>query len=162
LTDASADRHSVAWPVYLVIAHTVSLVVFSVAALSFLADLAVGAWSPNQLAIAIAWGLILVWHHWMWFHPAKGPTRVTGAAAVLGSAWGLAVFAVGLSGALAVLFEEAILGGNSQWLGLPWWSHVLSALVWAAGGALIWWWHWTVRGVRALRLGFAGVMLVFI
>lgn len=162
LSDASADRHSVAWPVYLVIAHTVSLIVFSIAALSLLADLAVGNWSPGQLAIAIAWGLIVVWHHWMWFHPVKGPTRMAGAAVVLGSAWGLAVFAGGLSGALSVVFEEAVLGGDSAGFGLPWWSHAVSALVWAVGGALVWWWHWTVRDVRALRHGFAGVALVFI
>lgn len=161
LTDASADRHSAAWPVYLVIAHTVSLIVFSVSALTFLADLAVGRWNPGQLAVAIAWGLIVLWHHWMWFHPAKGPTRMATAAPVLGSLWGLGVFAAGASTALSILFDEALIARTAS-LGLPWWSHALSALVWTAGGALIWWWHWIVRGVRSARHGFAGVVLVFI
>ncbi|HRN28921.1 MAG TPA: DUF5671 domain-containing protein, partial [Terrimesophilobacter sp.] len=74
LTDASADRHSAAWPVYLIIAHTVSLIVFSLAALEFLSDLVIGVWSPGPLSVALAWALIWVWHHWMWFHAAKGPT----------------------------------------------------------------------------------------
>lgn len=162
LTDASADRHSVAWPVYLGIAHTVSLIVFSVSALEFLADLAVGAWSPAPLSVALAWGLIWVWHHWMWFHATKGPTRLAGAAAVLGSVWGLAVFASGLTLALSIVFDEALVADGGVALGLPWWSHALSQLVWVAGGALVWWWHWTVRGARTLSHGFAGVVLVFI
>lgn len=161
LTDESGDRHSAAWPVYLVIAHTVSLIVFTLAALTFLADLAVGRWSPDQLAIAIAWGLILVWHHWMWFHPAKGPTRMPTAAPVLGSLWGLGVFAGGASTALSILFDEALVPTTATF-GLPWWSNALSALVWTAGGALVWWWHWVMRGVRAVRHGFAGVVLVFV
>lgn len=163
LTDASADRHSAAWAVYLVVAHTISLIVFSVSALSFLADLVVGDWRPGALAIAIAWGLIWAWHHWMWHHKTSGPTRLVGAASVLGSAWGLAVFASGLTMALGTVLEAGIAGvAGSATLGLPWWSDALRSLVWAVGGALVWWWHWTVRGVRSLTTGFANVTLVFI
>lgn len=162
LTDASADRHSVAWPVYLVIAHSVSLIVFTVAALTLLADLVLGIWRPSQFAVAIAWGLIWLWHHWMWFHPAKGPTRLVGAAAVVASAWGLAVLAGGLASTLSVVFDAALGAFGPQTLGLPWWTHALHSLVAVVGGGLVWWWHWTVRDVRSLQRGFAAVVLVMI
>src|SRR5690554_1264962 len=162
LTDASGDRHSAAWAVYLFIAHTVSLIVFSVALLNFLSALVVGQWRPEQLATAIAWALIFVWHHWMWHHPVSGPTRLTSVAPVLGSLWGLAVFTSGLTSTLATVFDTALSGFSSAAIGLPWWMHALSNLVWTVGGALIWWWHWTMRGVRELSHGFAGVVLVFI
>lgn len=161
LTDASGDRHSIAWPVYLVIAHTVSLIVFTVSLFDVLAGLVVGTWRPGQLAVAITWGLIWVWHHWMWHHATSGPTRLVSVAPALGSLWGLALFAGGLTATLTTVFDIA-LSSFGAGLGMPWWMHALSNLVWAVGGALTWWWHWTMRGVRTVSHGFSGVALVFI
>lgn len=162
LAGPSGDRHSAAWAVYLVIAHTVSLIVFSLATLELLSSLVTDSWRPDRLGEALAWGLIWVWHHWMWHHTPKGPTRMVGVATLLGSLWGLAVFAGGLVSALSTLFDAATGVAGVALLGSGWVTQLLGGLVWAVGGALLWWWHWTVRDARHLSSGFAGVVIVLV
>src|SRR5690606_33012969 len=89
------------------------------------------------------------------------PTRLAWVAPALGSLWGLGLFAGGLVSTLMIVFDTALAGFGAS-VGLAWWTQALMSLVWAVGGALTWWWHWTLRGVRAVSHGFAGVVLVFI
>ena len=157
------DRSSVAWALYLVFATTVSLIVSASALLSTAAALVDGRWLTGEFATGIVWAGVWLWHRWMLHHPVKGPTRLTGVAAVIGSFYGLAVGVGGAVTAFAGVLTAATdaLAGSVS-VGSPWWQPVLQSLIWAAGGALIWWWFWIRDGARALHTGFARVVLVII
>ncbi len=78
---SARDRASVAWPVYLVVASTVALVIFTTALFTWAAQVVASeSWQPGGLSIAIVWALVWLWHYWMWRHPSKGPTRLVGVA----------------------------------------------------------------------------------
>lgn len=156
------DRASVAWPLYLVVASTVALLTFTIALFAWGASAVVGDWEASSLAVAIVWGLVWLWHYWMWRHPAKGPTRLRGVAPALASLIGLTFGAGGLVFALASLIDSALDTFGTVFASGPAWQPVVQSLVWAAGGALIWWWHWFRAGVKAQSTGFANVLLVFI
>ncbi len=156
------DRASVAWPLYLVVASTVALLTFTIALFAWGSSAVVGDWEASSLAVAIVWGLVWLWHYWMWRHPAKGPTRLRGVAPALASLIGLTFGAGGLVFALASLIDSALDTFGTVFASGPAWQPVVQSLVWAAGGALIWWWHWFRAGVKAQSTGFANVLLVFI
>ncbi|MGJ8722671.1 MAG: DUF5671 domain-containing protein, partial [Salinibacterium amurskyense] len=157
------DRASILWPVYLVVMSTVALLVFTIALLSWLADTIRYGWNPAGLAVGIVWALVWGWHYWMWQHPAKGPTRLQGAAPALASLIGLTYGAGGLVSALAQLIDAAAdAGSRSVVVSDPLWQIVAQSLVWAIGGALLWRWHWVRLGVRNQTFGFSTVLLVFI
>lgn len=159
----SRDRASVAWPLYLVLASTVALLTFTIALFGWAASLVRGDWQASSLAVAIVWGLVWLWHYWMWRHPAKGPTRLVGVAPAIASLIGLWMGVGGLIFALAALLDSAIATfGTTVVVGSPVWQSVLQSLVWAVGGGLLWWWHWFRAGVREQRTGFATVLLVLI
>lgn len=162
-TAMSRDRASVAWPLYLVLASTVALLVFTIALFTWAAALISGDWHASDLAVAIVWGLVWLWHYWMWRHPAKAPTRLVGVAPAIASLVGLWMGVGGLVSALMSLIDSATEAFTSTaLLGAPVWQTVLQSLVWAIGGGLLWWWHWFRAGVREQRTGFATVLLVFI
>ncbi|MBH0116034.1 hypothetical protein I6E52_04165 [Salinibacterium sp. NG253] len=157
------DRASILWPVYLVVMSTVALLVASISLFSWASDAIVNGWRPSGLAVGIVWSLVWAWHYWMWRHPLKAPTRLAGAAPAIASLLGLVYLAGGLAVALARIIDgalAALVGGVI--VTAPLWQLVLQALVWAAGGALLWWWHWFRAGVRSQLHGFANVLLVFI
>ncbi len=157
------DRASILWPVSLVVMSTVALLVFTIALFSWIADTIRYGWNPAGLAIGIVWALVWVWHYWMWQHPAKGPTRLQGAAPALASLIGLTYGAGGLVSALAQLIDAAAdAGSRSVVVSDPLWQIVAQSLVWAIGGALLWRWHWLRVGVRHHTFGFSTVLLVFI
>lgn len=153
------DRSSVAWGVYLTAMSTVALITFSTSLLTLVADLIGGRWSPDALATGIVWLAVWLLHRIMATHPRKRPLRLGSATRVIGAAFGLVMGATGAIRALQAVFGEALLASEGQ-LGDPWWQGALQALVWALGGALIWWWHWLRDRAIALRDGFASVMLV--
>ncbi len=155
------DRSSVAWGLYLAAISFVALVTFSVSLLGMLSDLIGGRWSPEALATGITWLVVWVLHRLMSAHAAKSPLRLATVPVVLGAAYGLVVGATGAARALERLFEVALLPGQAQF-GIPWWQAALQMLVWALGGALIWWWHWVRERGRTFEGGFADVVLVVV
>lgn len=159
----SRDRASVAWPLYLVLTSTVALLTFTLALFDWATVLIRGEWRASSLATAIVWGLVWLWHYWMWRHPAKGPTRLVGVAPAIASLIGLWMAVWGLVFALATLIDAATATVSaSVVVESPLWQSVLQPLVWAVGGGLLWWWHWFRAGVRGQRTGFATVLLVLI
>lgn len=156
------DRASVAWPLYLVVMSTIALLTSSIALFAWGASLVVGEAHASGLAVAIVWGLVWLWHYWMWRHPAKGPTRLVGVAPAIASLVGLTFATGGLVFALSSLIDSALDTFGTVVASGPAWRPVVQSLIWAVGGALIWWWHWFRAGVRRQSTGFANVLLVFI
>jgi len=145
----AAERRSLAWGLYVAGMSVVSLVTFASSLLSAVANLAGGAWHPQELATGLVWAGIWVWHRWMARHPERGPHALSAVAPTLSAAYGLILGTGGAVTALGVLLGTAIRGLAAEGtVGHPWWRSVLEALVWAAGGALVWWWHWVRAGVR--------------
>lgn len=155
---SAADRGSVAWGLYIAVMYTVSLIVFSTAALTLLADAVAGDWAPRHLATAVVWFAVWLAHRALWRHRTKGPTTLAGLPGVLGSLWGLGVAAAGAIRIITAVFEEAFATGPS--IGAAWWLSPAQAAVWTAGGTIIWWWHWHREQTAAQRGGFADVVLV--
>jgi hypothetical protein len=157
------DRSSVAWGLYLAFASTVALIVSASALLSGAAALVGGRWFAGEFATGVVWAGVWVWHRWMLHHPVKAPTRLRGVAAVVGSFYGLVIGVGGAVTAFADLLAAAtdVIGGSVV-IGGPWWQPVLQSLVWATGGALIWWWFWFRDGARRLHTGFARVVVVIV
>ncbi|MBH0129544.1 DUF5671 domain-containing protein [Salinibacterium sp. NK8237] len=157
------DRASVMWPVYLTIMSTVALLVSTIALFTWAAEAFVNGWQPYGLAVGIVWALVWLWHYWMWRHPSKAPTRLPGAAPAIASLVGLTYAAGGVVWALSQLIDSAVDAAlGSVVISDPVWQLVLQGLVWAVGGALLWWWHWFRVGVREQAQGFSNVLLVFI
>lgn len=157
------DRASVAWPVYLVLMSTVALLTFTIALLSWGAQLVTGRWESDGIAVSVVWGLVWLWHYWMWRHPRKGPTRLVGVAPAIASLLGLTFAVGGLVFALASLIDSSVdLLADTVTVGGPVWHPIVQSLVWVVGGGLLWWWHWFRVGVRKQATGFAKVLLVYI
>lgn len=157
------ERASVAWALYLAFACTIALIVSASGLLSAATALVAGRWEPGAVATGIVWAGVWIWHRWMLRHLTKGPTRLRGVAAVVGSFYGLAIGVGGAVTAFAVVLSAATeaLSGLVG-VGSPWWQPALQSLVWAAGGGLIWWWFWLRDGGRRLGTGFARVVVVII
>lgn len=169
------ERRSLWWGLYLTIAYTISLTTATFALLSFLASLLnpewsvipVGgidrqlSWDPYALANALVWALVWVWHRWMLTHRAKGPTRMRTVPVVLGWVFGLSLIIGGGINLLSTLVDEVVaIATNTPSFGAPWWVWALQALIWAAGGALVWWLHWYRDAGRTLTTVFNAVALV--
>lgn len=161
----SGERSALSWGLYVSGVYVVALITFTTALLG-LASSAIGGDPPQWYSAAAAglvWALVWAWHRWMWLHPAKGPSRMAGVPLVVGSVFGLLIGAGGAATALGNLFDAGLQGfTGTPSLGNPWWVPVLQSLVWAAGGAVVWWWHW-IRG-RGLHLttGLANVALAVV
>ncbi|HEX6955322.1 MAG TPA: DUF5671 domain-containing protein [Agromyces sp.] len=159
----AAERSSLAWGLYLAAMYTVSLVVAASALVAAATAGLDGQWLPSELATGIVWAAVWAWHRWMSRHPLKRPVRLFTVPYVIASAYGLVLLVSGAIGALGTLLDEALLGATSSVLsGAPWWRIVVAALVGAAVGALVWWWHWFRDGTRGFRTGFAAVALVVV
>ncbi|TFB80760.1 hypothetical protein E3N84_04790 [Terrimesophilobacter mesophilus] len=162
-TSASArDRASVAWPVYLVITSTIALITFTTSLFGWAAQALAGDWQPGGLATGIVWGLVWLWHYWMWRHPAKGPTRLVGVAPAIASLVGLTYGVGGLVFSLSGLIDSTVDAFGQLVVSGSTWEPIVQPLVWAVGGGILWWWHWFRVGVCKQTTGFANVLLVFI
>ncbi|MET1044269.1 MAG: DUF5671 domain-containing protein [Microbacteriaceae bacterium] len=156
-----AERSALAWGLYLTAVSAVSLVTAVSALLQTAAALVSGDWRPSSFSIGLVWAAVWVWHRWMLRHPAKGPTRMVSVPDVIGFSFGLAIGLSGTIATLGALLREAILGGlDGASFGVPWWQSALQALVWAVGGALVWWGHWVAFRGRQLRTVFSDVAVV--
>lgn len=161
----STERSSVAWGLYLAAVYTVSLITFSTALLGLASALIDGAWQgwQSSLSTGLAWAGVWAWHRWMWQHPLRRPVHLASVPTVAGSVFGLVIGVGGAVTALADLVGQAVrtLAASAS-VGDPWWRFALQALVWAAGGAAIWWWHWIHDGSRRREAGLANVALVVV
>lgn len=157
------DRASLVWPVYLVIMSTVALLTFTIALFTWGAELVTGRFEAYGFARGIVWGLVWLWHYWMWRHPRKGPTRMVGVVPAIASLIGLTFAAGGLVFALASLIDSSLDAlVSAVTVGAPPWQSIVQSLIWAVGGGVLWWWNWFRVGVRAQATGFANVLLVYI
>lgn len=150
----SGERNSLAWGLYIAGVYAVALVT-SVTALLGLVSSVIGGDSPQwhaAAAVGLVWTAVWAWHRWAWLHPDKGPGRLAGVPTVFGWVLGLIVGTGGALTALGNLFDvvlQTVTGTQS--VGEPWWVSVAQPLVWTAGGAAVWWWHWGRD--RGLHLG---------
>lgn len=154
------DRWSYAWSLYVGLMYTLALINMTVSLLSVLEGLLNGDYQPWSLGHGIAWLIVFAVHFWMLHSHRKHPLRLRSLGPVLGAAFGLGVAAFNAVRALQQLIDQALTGAAVGSIGTPWWVSVLGAVIWFAGGALIWWWHWRRDGVRELRGGFADVVLL--
>ncbi len=163
------ERSSIAWSLYVAAVYAVSLGAAFTSVFGTASALIVGDTSgwPQGLARSLVWTAVLLWHRWMWRHPTRGPVELDDLPVVTGYVLGLIVGLGAAVSALGTLFEEALDGlvqglGQGPAQGVPWWHSTVSLLVWAAGGAGLWWWHWKRDDGRRLRTGFSNVALVLV
>jgi hypothetical protein len=160
------ERFAPGWSLYVSAVQAVSLITAASALLSSLAGLLDddgGSLRHSGLAAGIAWGSVWFWHRWMWKHPRRGPGALRSVSPVVGYVFGLILAVAGAVAALASLLDTAVgalSGGQS--IGDPWWHFALQSLIWSAGGALVWWWHFTHDGARHLRSALAGAAVVVV
>jgi hypothetical protein len=158
-----AERRSLAWGLYIAGMSVVALITFVSSLLSAASNLVGGTWRPQTVATGLVWAGVWLWHRWMAKHPERGPHLMSAAAPILSSAYGLIVGTGGAVTALGVLLDTAIRGFAAEGtVGHAWWQSVLEALVWAAGGALVWWWHWVHGTVRRSHDRLAHVALAVV
>ncbi|WP_307036054.1 DUF5671 domain-containing protein [Arthrobacter sp. B3I4] len=159
------ERSAPSWGLYVAVVYTVSLIQ-AVTALLALAGGFIAEQDPewrSPLSVGLVWALVWVWHRWMWLHPVRGPLVLAEVPAVIGTYFGLALGIGGAVLALGGLFDLALRGSMELTAtDNPWWRSTLRDLVWAAGGAAVWWWHWGRGGARRLRGGFADVGLIVV
>ena len=157
------ERASVGWGLYVTGAYVLTLILAVSNLLSTLTTLIGGQslqWRAS-LASGLVWAAVWVWHRWMWRHPRKGPREVADISTALASYIGLVMAVSGAVAALSTLLDAALRGAlAAAAVGKPWWVSVLQSLVWAVGGAMVWWWHWKHDGGRQLRGGLASVGLI--
>ncbi len=147
LRGSEDERRSDIWGLFIGAASTVGLVMAASPAISLLSDLL----GPDRVDIAtngsalIAWGGFWAWHWWVYRHPRTAPVQFPNLAILAGAALGLAGGAGGFGVALGSVLGDAYRsltgtviarGGTAVSEGL------------AAGvvGALVWVWHWWLRG----------------
>ncbi|HET7139126.1 MAG TPA: DUF5671 domain-containing protein [Arthrobacter sp.] len=160
--DDAPERTAPAWAVYLSAVYAVSLIT-AVTALLTTASSFIGRPEPQwygPLSAGLVWAGIWIWHHWVWRHPVKHPPGLEDVPAITGWVFGLAVAVVSAISALGGLLDVAVRGNASLIAGAPWWQPIVRALVWAVGGAGVWWWHWFRRGGRSVETTLGDVALV--
>ncbi|WP_346960728.1 DUF5671 domain-containing protein [uncultured Arthrobacter sp.] len=163
--DEPAERAAPSWGLYVAAVYTYSLIMSVTALLAVVASF-VGRGDPewrSPLAVGLVWALVWIWHRWMWRHPVRGPLELANVPAVIGTYFGLGLGVGAAVTALGGLLDIAIRGSQEFTSVLdPWWQSTVRDLMWAAGGALVWWWHWFHGGARRLRGGFADVGLIVV
>lgn len=163
--DEPAERAAPSWGLYVAAVYAYSLIM-AVTALLAVAASFVGRKDPewrSPLAVGLVWSLVWAWHRWMWRHPVRGPLGLANVPAVIGTYFGLGLGVGAAVTALGGLLDIAIRGSQEFTSTFdPWWQSTLRDLVWAAGGAVVWWWHWVHGGARRLRGGFADVGLIVV
>ena len=161
--DGPSERGSLAWGFYATGVSVVSLIVFASSLLSATSSLIGGHWRAQNVATGLVWAALWLWHRWMSKHPRRGPLRLVSVAPILGAAYGVIIGTGGAVVALGLLLDHAIQSFTAEGIvGQPWWRNVLGALVWAAGGMLIWWWHWVRSKVRLTHGRLAHVVLAVV
>ncbi len=157
------ERLAVSWGLYLAAMSTVALIAATTALLQTASSLVNGLWEPAAFSSGVVWLGIWGWHRWMRRHPAKSPLRLTGVTSTIAYVYGIVIGATGAVSALSTLLGAAI-NRSFELVGVgdPWSMVALQALVWAVGGAAIWWFHWKHEGAQSLRAGLANVAVVLV
>ncbi|TLM71291.1 DUF5671 domain-containing protein [Pseudarthrobacter sp. NamB4] len=160
--DDEAERTSAGWGLYITAVYAVSLIVFTTAFLGLASSLIGqrGSDWASALANGIVWAAVWAWHRWMWKHPVKPTSHLDDGRAVVGSVFGLLLGAGAGIAALGGLLDVAVRGFPLTVTVEPWWYPVLRSLVWAAGGIIVWWWHWFREGGRSFRTGLVDVITI--
>lgn len=160
--DDEAERTAAGWGLYLTGMYAVSLIIATTSLLDLAASII--GWQesqwPSLLSNGLVWAAIWVWHRWMWKHPRKPSSHLEDVRAVVGSVFGLLLGAGAAIAALSALLDVAIRGFTAAASFEPWWFDVLRSVIWAAGGALVWWWHWFHEGGRRFRTGLVDVTIL--
>ena len=159
LADPS-ERSSLAYALYLVGMTTVALIVAGSAVFTAIAGAVTGERVTTEAATGLVWAAVWVGHRLVLRRGSRQPSRLPDTAAVLGGLFGLVIGVGGAITALSSLFDAALGGPPVVAVGAPWWSGAVQALVWALGGASIWWWHWRYDGASQARTPLAAVALV--
>jgi len=157
------ERSSLAWGLYLAAMYVVAMVVSTSSFLAMLSELVAGrtaAWWSGAGTAAV-WGAVWFWHWWIRRRSGQRALRLSDVPTAAGVLYGLVVGTGGAVTALASLFGAAVDAMTSTTaVGKPWWVFALQALAWAAGGSVLWWWHWSREGGARLRSRLADVVLV--
>ncbi len=158
------ERGSLVWSLYLAAMTLTALINATVSMAGFLNASLAGDWEPGRLASCAVWAGVWLWHRSMREDPAISPTRLPHLSVQLSAAYGLIVAAIGSVTAIAALVSEALTGfvpviGDTR---SAWFVPVLQALVWAAIGAVVWWWHWLRERASTAPGDFGAVLLVII
>ncbi len=160
LAERTDERASFAWAAYLNLSLLVSLVVTIVSAQVLLTGLiGVEDLEGTSLVPVVVWAA--VWAaHWFWLGGAYGLPG--DAHLVAGSVTGLVTATIGVGGLVHAVGDEiyaalvdVVPAGHvdpepGRWL--------IAAML----GALVWWWHWLARYLRAERTPFWHVYVVVI
>jgi hypothetical protein len=165
LVEDAEERASAGWPLYLVAAVSVTLVV------AYVQLVQAGRWvvgidtyEPDAIAFGLVWAAVWGVHTWLLRHPRLGPTGPLPELA-LAAGWvvGLVALAVGAGGVLRYGLDElyGVLAGPALVEGVRT-EALRHSLVVGALALPVWWWHWLRQGVRAPRtsLWHLHVMLV--
>ncbi|ACL41275.1 conserved hypothetical protein [Pseudarthrobacter chlorophenolicus A6] len=160
--DDPVERTAAGWGLYLSGMYAVSLIIATTSLLNLATafiDTQESQWQ-SPLANGLVWAAIWLWHRWMWKHPAKPSTHLEDVRTLLGSVFGLLLGAGAAVAALSGLLDVAIRGFPLSAAVEPWWYAPVRSLVWAAGGTLVWWWHWFREGGRHFRTTLADVAMI--
>ena len=160
--DDEAERTAAGWGLYLTGMYAVSLITATTSLLDLASSFigAQGSQWPAPLANGLVWAAIWVWHRWTWKHPRKPSSHLEDVRAVVGFVFGLLLGAGAAIAALSALLDIAIRGFTAAASLEPWWFDVLRSVLWAAGGAFVWWWHWFHEGGRRFRTGLVDVTII--
>ncbi|MFP5311869.1 MAG: DUF5671 domain-containing protein [Actinomycetes bacterium] len=160
--DDASERRAPGWGLYLTGMYAVSLIIATTSLLD-LATSFIGMrqsqW-PSPLATGLVWAAIWWWHRWMWKHPRKPSAHLEDVRAVVGSVFGLVLGAGAAIAALSGLLDVAVRGVMATATFEPWWFPALRSLVWAAGGAVVWWWHWFRDNGRRFQTRLVDVAII--
>ncbi|MFS2279379.1 DUF5671 domain-containing protein [Microbacterium sp. OR21] len=155
------ERASLVWSVYLAAMTLTSLTSTVIFAASAVTSAVEGEWRPDEVAAALVWAGVWMWHRRMRRSPDTVPTRLPALGTELSALFGLIVAAFCAGSALAALISRALASvAPVLFDSRPWYLGVLQPLVWAAIGMLVWWWHWAHERASRARDALALVLLV--
>lgn len=159
----AGERSSLTWALYVMAMSTVALITATSSLAYAAAEGIDGRWQPGAVSAGVVWAGVWAWHRAMRRSAVTAPTRLPTVPVTLGAVYGLALGSTGAIAAIAALISAALvqtqgLLASSQ----TWWLAVLQGLVWAAFGAVVWWWHWFREGGRDASGSFAPVALVIV
>jgi hypothetical protein len=159
----TAERASLVWSLYVAAMSVTSLIVAASAAALATSAGAAGEWRPGDLATAVVWAAVWVWHRRMLHRAGTAPTRLSALSAQLSALYGLTVAAFGGISVIAAIVAQALAPAVPMLVdSLPWHTRVLQALIWCVIGALVWWWHWYRERASAMAGAFSQVLLVIV
>ena len=102
------ERAALVWSVYLAAMTLTSLISTVILTASALSAAVEGEWRPDEVAAALVWAGVWMWHRRMRRSPDTVPTRLPALSTELSALFGLMVAAFGAGSALAALISRAL------------------------------------------------------